>query len=133
MYKSLIDAFFGRPIDFSDGLFNEKKSLMATVGSKETEVSDDKYVFNFAIGDKVDLDCLNVSVKGNLLTVSYEKDDENGSYVKTHFTRSLPKDADIETMTAELNEEGDNLSVTVKRKELPAEKKSKEIPVKFED
>ena len=132
MYKSLIEAFFGRPFDFSEDLFNERKSLMATVGSKETEVSDDKYVFNFTIGDKVDLDCLNVSVKGNLLTVSYEKEAE-GSYIKTHFTRSLPNDADIETLSAELNEEGNNLSVTVKRKELPAEKKSKEIPVKFED
>lgn len=132
MYNSLLEAFFGRPFDFSEGLFNQRKSLMSTVGTKETEVSDDKYVFNFAIGDKVDLDCLNVSVKGNLLTVSYEKEGD-GSYVKSHFTRSLPKDADIETVSAELNEDGNNLSVSVKRKELPAEKKSKEIPVKFED
>ena len=133
MSKSLFDSIFGWPFNFSDNFFGygERKSVEKSVDNDKTEISDDKYVFKFKLGD-IDFNCLKVSLKDNKLNVSYEKEDENNS-IKYHFIRTLPTDADAESIYAETDDTGKILSISMKRKALTAEKKSREIPVSFED
>ena len=123
-----INTLFG-PLSLPDSFFTYRKNI-STLGNEEPEVSDDKYVFKFHLGGDVDLDCLKVSLKDNMLKVSYEKDSENG-YTSYSSTRSLPDDANLETVKAE--SEGDQLTITVERKAKPEETKSRVIPITFED
>ena len=123
----LFETLFG-PLSLSD-VFNYREKV-STVGNPEPEVSDDKYIFKFHLGSNVDLDCLRVSVKDNLLKVSYEKDGDNG-YTKYSFARTLPEDANLETVKAEAEDK--ILTITVNRILPPEEQKTREIPVNFEN
>ena len=129
MSKTLFETLFG-PFSFSDGLFNYRKSI-AAFGNEEPEVSDDKYAFKFHLGGEVDLDCLKVSMKDNMLKISYEKDSDNG-YARYNFARTLPEDADLETVKAQT--EGKLLTITVERKpQVEDATKVRSIPIDYED
>jgi HSP20 family molecular chaperone IbpA len=131
MYNSLFDLIFGRP-SLSDSLFRSESKTAKFVGNEDTEVSDDKYVFDFYLGDDIDADCLKVSVKDDTLKVTYKKETEN-SLVNYCYTRSIPEDANTDDIKAELSDKGNSLQVTVARKAIEAEKKVKEIPISIED
>lgn len=132
MSKTLLDSFLGFPFDFPSNIFNYKRrELVNTVGDAKTEVADDKYSFNFSLGQEIDTDYLKVSLKGDVLKVSYEKETENGC-VKYHYSRTLPEDSDTGNLKAEIDSDNRKLSITVGRKALPKESKVKEIPVQVE-
>ena len=119
-WPSLIGGIF-------DDDFFAKDGLLAS--SSEKQVNDeDAYVFNFLNGIDVDVDAVNVSVKDNLLTVKYDKKDENEVF---HFSssRTIPEDANLETIEA--FSDGNGFTVRVAKLKLPGKEPEpvRNIPV----
>jgi hypothetical protein len=102
---------------------------------EDSELSEEgnKYVFTFNFGHKVDPSLVKISVKNSeILRVTYHSKTENDE-VHISSDRSIPEDADLETIRAIYEDE----KVTVTVDKLPPKKKEpeepKEIEITFDD
>lgn len=118
MLSDLFNAFLPFPYFGPDDL--EDGSELSEEGNK--------YVFTFNFGHKVDPSLVKISVKNSeTLRVTYHSKTENDE-VHIASDRSIPEDADLETMRAVY--EGEKITITVDK--LPPKKEEPEEPKEIE-
>ena len=138
--QTLLPSLFG-----SLGLFDEPnfKNCFKSLGhvSKQFEELEKKFNVNgfTDLGEtyelKIKLHSVNskvdVEVENNVIKISDEEKTDNSSYYSS-YSFTIPEDADISTINAEINDEETNeLVVTIKKKEVKPIPRSKKIDVKI--
>jgi len=87
--------------------------MPSTIGDYSFKTKDDGYEFSMAVGLKATSDNVKIDLdKNNNLSVKYSFKDDNSEHI-TSIKRTLPKDADLDTLDAEIRH--GQLIITVKR------------------
>ena len=126
-WPSLLGGIFLDDDFFKKDSYVDTSKLLGFDNDKVEEV-EDGYVFDFLTDTDIDPEGIKISVKDGILKVKYDRESENEE-IHYSSSRSLPNDADVNTIQA--STEGTGVRITVKRvtpKEEP--KKSLNIPVK---
>jgi len=138
--QTLLPSLFGSLGLFDEPNFNNCFKSLGHV-SKQFEELEKKFNVNgfTDLGEtyelKIKLHSVNskvdVEVENNVIKISDEEKTDNSSYYSS-YSFTIPEDADISTINAEINDEETNeLVVTIKKKEVKPIPRSKKIDVKI--
>ena len=125
-WPSLLGAFLDDDIFRKDNYVDGSKLL--DFDHEKAEEDEEGYAFDFLPNTHINPEGIKISVKDGLLKIEYDEKGDNEE-VHYHSSRTLPEDADIDTIQA--TTEGAGVRVTIKR--LPPKKEDKKalsIPVK---